>query len=24
VEPQEKPMDFVNRVISDYNFYTQQ
>jgi hypothetical protein len=24
VEPQEQPMDFVNRVILDYNFYTQQ
>lgn len=24
VEPQEQPVDFVNRVISDYNFYTQQ
>jgi hypothetical protein len=24
VEPEEKPMDFVKRVISDYNYYTQQ
>jgi len=24
VEPQEKPFDFVYRVIADYNFYTQQ